>query len=89
MDILTRLDACAECEQAPLAPLLADAAAEIRRLRGLVEMAISDYIKPEIRMEEAAFQGHEHCSNLDGLRADLAEFQAAVNGANNQIQRAP
>ncbi len=33
MDILTRLDACAECEQAPLAPLLADAAAEIRMLR--------------------------------------------------------
>ena len=33
MDVLTRLDACAECEQSPLAPLLADAAAEIRMLR--------------------------------------------------------
>lgn len=32
-DLLTRLDACAECEQAPLAPLLTDAAAEIRRLQ--------------------------------------------------------
>lgn len=82
MDILTRLDACAECEQAPLAPLLADAAAEIRKLRELVKQAITDYIVPEIRMEEEAFRGHELCSNLDGLRADLAEFQAAVNGAN-------
>lgn len=33
MDILVRLDACAECEQAPLAPLLSDAATEIRKLR--------------------------------------------------------
>lgn len=37
MDVLTRLDACAECEQAPLAPLLADAAAEIRMLRKVAE----------------------------------------------------
>ena len=38
MDILTRLDACAECEQAPLAPLLTDAAAEIRKLRHDAEL---------------------------------------------------
>ncbi len=33
MDLLIRLDACAECENGVLAPLLADAAAEIRTLR--------------------------------------------------------
>lgn len=57
--------------------------AEIERLRKLVRTAITDYIQPEIRAEEEAFRGHENCSNLAGLRLDLAEFQAAVNGAND------
>lgn len=52
-------------------------ATEIERLRELISKAITDYIEPEIRTEMDAFKGHEHCSNLDGLRADLAEFQDA------------
>ena len=59
-----------------------EAAEEIARLRRLVQKAVTDYIEPEIRCEEEAFKGHEHCSNLDGLRLDLAEFQAVMNGAN-------
>ena len=60
--------------------------AEIERLRKLVRTAITDYIQPEIRAEEEAFRGHENCSNLAGLRLDLAEFQAAVNGANTEAK---
>ena len=52
--------------------------AHIRRLEKLVSVAVSDYIGPEIRHEQEAFKGHEHCSNLDGLRGDLAEFQSAI-----------
>lgn len=33
IDLMTRLRSCAECEQAPLGPLLTDAADEIERLR--------------------------------------------------------
>lgn len=62
MDVLTRLDACAECEQATLAPLLTDAAAEIRKLRNspVAEMLCSvmkeiegerllEIVTPEVR----------------------------------------
>jgi len=52
--------------------------AHISALEKLIAMAVSDYIEPEIRCEQEAFKGHENCSNLDGLRRDLAEFQAAI-----------
>ena len=55
--------------------------AELDAARRLVRKAITDYIEPEIRNERAMFLGHENCSDLDGLRADLAEFQALAGTA--------
>lgn len=52
--------------------------AHITKLEKLVSMAVSDYIEPEIRCEQEAYRGHENCSNLDGLRRDLADFQSAI-----------
>lgn len=72
-------------DKSDIAAELAHRDIQIDRLRKLVRYAITDYIQPEIRAEEEAFRGHEHCSNLAGLRLDLAEFQAAANGANTAL----
>ena len=76
MDILTRLDACAECEQAPLAPLLADAAYEIRMLR-------KDAARYEwLRRREAGDQWR-YMGGVSGEKMD-AHIDAAIReeGAN-------
>ena len=79
MDILTRLDACAECEQAPLAPLLTDAAAEIRKLRHDAELWQKH--APAIQQMLAAL---DTLSPLVLTRLKLQD--AAMNGANAGIK---
>ena len=88
MDILTRLDACAECEQAPLAPLLADAAAEIRMLRKDAEryrwLRIKCGLVPsafgigQVAMTLAGSADERDAKKLD------AHIDAAMKGANKQ-----
>lgn len=87
MDILTRLDACAECEQAPLAPLLADAAAEIRMLRKDAERY--RWLRVCDANQEDAVMIRGDCFDRDellsGTKLDAA-IDAAMAGANDQVQ---
>ena len=52
--------------------------AEVYRLRGLISRAIADYIEPAIADEQAKFRGYEHCSDLERMRSDLAEFSGLL-----------
>src|SRR5690606_6567107 len=68
-DVVERLLACAECEQAPLGPLLHDAADELTRLR-----AELDHEKKRRRaIDDEAF---DYSEQVERLRAENAELRS-------------
>lgn len=61
----------AQCAEAHEAEARAETLAEALR-------DARDYVTTELREERERFKGHEHCSNIKDIEADLARIDAAL-----------